>query len=168
MEKPRFLALIKTASAIVMDVDGVLTDGSLLVMENGDQLRKMNIRDGYALQHAVKKGLTLIVITGGNSQGVVKRMNSLGIHHFIAGTSEKAGALKKMAEELKLDLASTIYIGDDMPDLEAMKLCGIPCCPADACNEIISVSKYISPFKGGEGCVRDILEKVLKLQNKWS
>lgn len=151
-----------------MDVDGVLTDGSLLVMENGDQLRTMNIRDGYALQLAVKKGLTVIVITGGNSQGVVKRMNNLGIHHFISGTNEKASALKKMAEELKLDLATTIYIGDDMPDFEAMKLCGIPCCPADACSEIISVSRYVSPFKGGAGCVRDILEKVLKLQNKWS
>jgi 3-deoxy-D-manno-octulosonate 8-phosphate phosphatase (KDO 8-P phosphatase) len=165
--EPYYLALLKTATAIVMDVDGVLTDSSVLIMENGDQLRNMSIRDGYALQLAMKKGLTLAVITGGKSEGVVKRLNGLGIQHVNKNSDDKISALNNLVKELNVDLQTTVYIGDDMPDLEAMKLCGIPCCPTDACIEVIGLSKYVSPFKGGHGCVRDIIEKILKLQNKW-
>jgi len=165
--EPHYLSLLKSVTAIVMDVDGVLTDGSLLVMENADQLRRMNIRDGYSLQLAVKKGLTLAVITGGKSEGVVKRLNGLGIQHVIKNSDDKVSALNNLIKELNVDLKTTVYIGDDMPDLEAMKLCGIPCCPADACSEVIAISKYISPLEGGRGCVRDIVEKILKLQDKW-
>jgi 3-deoxy-D-manno-octulosonate 8-phosphate phosphatase (KDO 8-P phosphatase) len=150
-----------------MDVDGVLTDGSVLIMENGDQLRKMSIRDGYALQLAVKKGLMLVVITGGKSEGVVKRLNGLGIQHVIKNSDDKISALNNLVKALNINLQTTVYIGDDMPDAEAMKLCGIPCCPGDACSEVIALSRYVSPFNGGHGCARDIIEKILKLQEKW-
>lgn len=163
-----YLAQFKTATAIIMDVDGVLTDGSLVITEDGNQLRTMNIRDGYAMRLAVDHGLTLAVISGGRSQGVLQRLSALGIVNVKISVEEKVEVLKKLAVELNLDLATTIYIGDDIPDFEVMKLCGIPCCPADACPEVISISKYISPHKGGKGCVRDIIEKVLKLQGKWN
>lgn len=166
-ETQHYFGLFKSATAILLDVDGVLTDGSVLVNNNGDQLRTMNIRDGYAMQLAVKKDLKVAVITGGKSESVVQRLNGLGILHVVTGVENKPAALAQLIQTLNLDLPTTIYIGDDIPDLEVMKLCGIPCCPYDAAPEIISIAKYISPVPGGKGCVRDILEKVLKLQGKW-
>jgi len=163
-----FLQLLKTASAIVIDVDGVLTDGSLFISESGKELRVMNIRDGYAINQAVKNELEVIVISGGVEKSVIKRLERLGVKHIHIGADDKKKLLKKLAKKLKLDLASTVYIGDDIPDLEAMKMTGMPCCPQDAVQEIISIAKYISPFGGGKGCVRDVIEKVLKLQGKWS
>lgn len=165
--EPHYFELFKATNTFILDVDGVLTDGSLLITNNGDELRTMNIRDGYALQWAVKKGYQVIVISGGYSEGVVKRLNRLGIAYVLAGVSDKVAALQQVSKALSLDLSKSIYIGDDVPDLDAMRSCGIPCCPADAAPEIAAVSKYISPQGGGKGCVRDIIEKVMKLQEKW-
>lgn len=162
-----YFDLFKTATAFILDVDGVLTDGSLLITNNGDELRSMNIRDGYALQLAVKKGYTIAVISGGKSEGVIRRLNRLGILYVLAGVDDKPKALTQLAAALKLDLSKTIYIGDDIPDLEVMRQCGIPCCPQDAASEVQEISKYISPLAGGKGCVRDIIEKVMKLQGRW-
>lgn len=167
MREHHFFELFKSASAVIMDVDGVLTDSSLLLTEEGDQLRVMSIRDGYALQLAVKQGLVIVVITGGNSKGVVKRLERLGIIHIYSGVRDKHKKLKKIGRELKLDLSTSVYIGDDIPDAGVMGICGIPCCPHDSIPEILSLAKYVSPFGGGKGCVRDILEKILKLQGKW-
>jgi len=150
-----------------MDVDGVLTNGSLLVNDAGEQWRTMNISDGYALQLAAKKDLKLAVISGGNSSGVVQRLKGLGISDVLINVPDKKSALISWARNNHADLPTTIYIGDDIPDLPAMQMCGVPCCPEDAAPEIQAVSVYISPLKGGKGCVREILEKVLKLQNKW-
>lgn len=168
LKQQHYLSLFKQATAIVMDVDGVLTDGSLVITEEGNQLRTMNIRDGFAIRRAVDNGMKLAVVSGGRSQGVLSRLSALGIENVRISVEEKVNVLKRLTDELNLDLATTIYIGDDIPDLEVMKLCGIPCCPADAAAEVIAISKYISPLKGGSGCVRDILEKVLKLQGKWN
>lgn len=168
LKQQHYLSLFKQATAIVMDVDGVLTDGSLVITEEGNQLRTMNIRDGFAIRRAVDNGMKLAVVSGGRSQGVLSRLSALGIENVRISVEEKVNVLKRLTEELNLDLATTIYIGDDIPDLEVMKLCGIPCCPADAASEVMAISKYISPLKGGSGCVRDILEKVLKLQGKWN
>lgn len=164
---PHFLELLKNATAIVLDVDGVLTDGSLLITNNGDELRTMNIRDGYALQLAVKKGLMVAVISGGKSNGVIYRLNRLGIQYVLMGVEDKPGALRQLASALKMDLATTVYMGDDIPDVEVMQLCGFPCCPANAAAEVKAIAKYTSPFEGGNGCVRDVIEKILKLQAKW-
>jgi 3-deoxy-D-manno-octulosonate 8-phosphate phosphatase (KDO 8-P phosphatase) len=162
-----YFQLFKSVTAVVLDVDGVLTDGSLIITEKGEQLRTMNIRDGYAIKQAVIHGIVVAVISGSVSKGVTKRLHRLGVREIFMDVLDKSHALKKLAKKRKLDLSKTIYIGDDVPDIEAMKLCGIPCCPFDAISEILLISKYLSPFGGGKGCVRDILEKVLKLQGKW-
>jgi 3-deoxy-D-manno-octulosonate 8-phosphate phosphatase (KDO 8-P phosphatase) len=162
-----YFKLFRAATAVVMDVDGVLTDGSLLVPDDGEPQRIMNIRDGYAMQLAVRKGLKIGVITGGKSSGVERRLRGLGIQNVTINSDDKTVAFNQLVTTMGLIPESTIYIGDDMPDLKVMKLCGVPCCPFDAIPEILSFSKYISPVKGGRGCVRDILEKVLKLQHKW-
>ncbi len=125
-ETQHYFELFKSATAIILDVDGVLTDGSVLVNNQGDLLRTMNIRDGYALQLAVKKKLTVAVITGGKSEGVVKRLKGLGIENVIKGAEDKPAALSQLVLTLNLDLLTTIYIGDDIPDLTAMKLCAFP------------------------------------------
>lgn len=165
--QPHYFELFRSANAFILDVDGVLTDGSLLVTNSGDELRRMNIRDGYALQLAVKRGYKVVIITGGRSNGVVRRLNRLGVEYVLTGIDDKPAALKQLVKKLGVDLKRTIYIGDDLPDLEVMQKCGIPCCPNDAVTEVRAIAKYISPAAGGMGCVRDILEKVMKLQEKW-
>lgn len=161
------LQIFKPVTAFIFDVDGVLTNGTITITESGDQLRTMHIRDGYALQHAVKKEYQVIVISGGNSLGVIKRLKGLGLKHIYLGVEDKESVLSKISGQLNINLNHTVYMGDDIPDVEVMKLCGAPCCPADAAMEVKVVSKYISPFTGGNGCARDVIEKVLKLNGHW-
>ena len=161
------LEKFKQVNTFVIDVDGVLTDGSLLLLEDGQMARKMNIKDGYALQLAVKKGYHVLVISGGGSTAVRERLNKLGVMDVYLEVQNKVDIIQKFVESNSLTWDHIIYMGDDMPDQAAMQLCGVPCCPHDAVNEIKELSVYISSRKGGEGCVRDIMEKVLKLQGKW-
>ena len=154
--------------AIFLDVDGVLTDGTVQVNEAGDQLRTFSIKDGYAIQLAVKKGIYIAVITGGNSQGVYKRLQGLGVQYIFMGESQKEAKMLTLLAEQGLDLEDALFMGDDIPDLNCMKRVGLAVCPLDAVEEIKQVSAYISPFKGGGGCVRDVLEKIMKLQGKWN
>lgn len=167
MKDTPYFELFQSATTFLLDLDGVLTDGSLLVMKSGDELRTMNIRDGYALKQAVEKGFKVAVISGGKSRGAVLRLARLGVKHVLMDVPDKKSAVKKLSKKMRFDLSKAIYIGDDIPDLEAMEMCGIPCCPKDARPEIIAASRYVSPFPGGRECVRDIIEKVLKLQDKW-
>jgi 3-deoxy-D-manno-octulosonate 8-phosphate phosphatase (KDO 8-P phosphatase) len=157
----------KNISAFVFDVDGVLTDGTLIIMDGGLMIRRMHVKDGYALQLAVKKGFLIFIISGGNSLQVKERLTNLGIENVYMKTENKIEKLKQLAAQHQLETENILYMGDDIPDLEVMQYCGLACCPADAVSEIKSISKYISPFKGGEGCVRDVIEKVMKLQGKW-
>lgn len=150
-----------------MDVDGVLTDGSLIINDDGMELRTMNIRDGYAIQLASKKGIELCVISGGDSEGVKIRLHKLGVQTIFAGVTNKKDVFFQWLQQKNLRSEEVIYLGDDMIDFEVMKLAGVKCCPADACMEVVSICEYVSPFKGGGGCVRDVIEKVLKLQMKW-
>lgn len=152
----------------MLDVDGVLTDGSLWLMPGGVQVRKMNIRDGYALQLAIKKGYRIVIISGAVSQEVQDRLLKLGISDIQMGVTDKAGSLQAYLQQHAISWDTVVYMGDDMPDLAAHRLAGVPCCPSDAVPEIKQQSKYISPYKGGEGCVRDVIEKVLKLRGDWS
>lgn len=158
----------KRVRAFVFDVDGVFSDGSILVTESGDQLRKFNVRDGYAAQLAVKKGYPIAVITGGKSIGVQRRMNGLGIKDVYLGVNDKSTVLHDWLSGNQLTLADILYMGDDIPDLKSMKIAGFPACPSDAVEEIKAVSIYISPRKGGAGAVRDVIEKVMKLQGTWN
>lgn len=163
------LQQFKPVKLIAMDVDGVLTDGSLILLDDGlNETRIMNIKDGFALQLAVKKGYHLIVISGAKDSGAVEnRLKKLGITEVYMGVKDKTAVLKKKSEELSLNPDQVLFIGDDIPDYNVMKSVGLACCPSDAVPEIKEVSHYISPFPGGRGCVRDIIEKVLKLNDHW-
>lgn len=162
------LEKFKPIKMIAMDVDGVLTDGKLWMMPSLDWVRNMNIKDGYALQLAVKKGYHVVVISGASDTGAVQnRMKGLGVEDVNMGIKDKASILKNKMEKLGLTKEQVLFIGDDVPDYEAMKMVGLACCPNDAVSDIVQIADYISPYKGGEGCVRDIIEKVLKLNHHW-
>jgi len=153
--------------AVVLDVDGVLTDGTLQVTESGEQLRTFYVKDGYAMQLAEKMGLMLWVISGGRSEGVRLRLQGLGVKEIHLGVSQKMDVLNELLSKYELTADQLMYVGDDMPDYEVMQVVGIAACPVDAVEDIKNISHYMSPFKGGRGVVRDILEKILKLQGKW-
>ncbi len=161
------LEAFKDIHTFIFDVDGVLTDGSLLITEKGELLRTMNVKDGYAMKHALDQGYRICIITGGNSVGVNNRLKALGITEIHSGISKKIATYNQVVEHLEIDEGGILYLGDDIPDYEVMRRVGLPVCPADAVQEIIEIANYISPFKGGQGCVRDVIEKVLRLQNKW-
>jgi len=158
---------LKNIKCIVLDVDGVLTDGAILVNENGEQLRTFNVKDGYAIQYAAKQGLLIFVITGGHSQGVLKRMEGLHVPEIHLGVSDKLSLLEELATRYNLRLADMAFIGDDMPDYSCMEQVGAAIAPADAVEDIKRISHYVSTKRGGEGIVREIVEKVLRLQDKW-
>lgn len=162
------LEKFKPIKAFVFDMDGVLTDGSLLIMPDGEWIRRMHIRDGYALQLAIKKGYLVCIITGSWSVPVKERMIKLGIHDIFEKVSDKAACLESYLKEKGLRREEVLYMGDDMPDLEVIQLAGLGACPADAVPEIREVSHYISTERGGYGCVRDVIEKVLRLNNHWN
>ncbi|TAL59775.1 MAG: HAD-IIIA family hydrolase [Bacteroidetes bacterium] len=167
MAKKNFKQLIKDVKSFVFDIDGVLTDGSIMVMENGQMVRTMNTRDGYALQHAMKNGYKIGVISGGKSAPTKERLEKLGIHDVYLGITDKLDSLKEFMHTHNLKYENILYMGDDMPDYEVMRKCGIPCCPKDGAQEIKNLCVYISDKKGGDGCVRDVIEQVMKVQKKW-
>jgi 3-deoxy-D-manno-octulosonate 8-phosphate phosphatase (KDO 8-P phosphatase) len=162
------LALFKPITTFVFDVDGVLTDGTVQLLPNGEQSRKMSIRDGYALQLAIKKGYRIAIISGGRSESVVSRLQGLGIKDIYTGITDKQEKLQDYVFEHDLRWEEVIFMGDDIPDYRAMQLVGLPVCPADAAPEIKSICRYVSPINGGMGCVREIIEKVLKLNDHWT
>lgn len=168
MAKKNFKELLNNVTAFVFDIDGVLTDGNIMVLENGQMARVMNTRDGYALQHAVKQGYKIGVISGGKSEPAKKRLEKLGIHDVYIGITDKLDSLKEFMHIHNLKFDNILYMGDDMPDYEVMQKCGIPCCPKDAAQEIKELSVYISDKTGGDGCVRDVIEQVMKVHKKWN
>lgn len=161
------LPVFKKITTFVLDVDGVLTDGSILILKDGEFARRMNVKDGYALQLAVKKGYRILVISGGTSDAVKVRLQKLGIQDVHMNIPRKTDVLKSYVADRNLLWEEVLYMGDDIPDLEVMKLAGLACCPSDAVAEIKEISHYVSPIKGGDGCVRDVIEKVLKLNHHW-
>ena len=168
MEEKNYKQYLKDIKTLVFDVDGVLTNGSVTITTDGELLRAMNIKDGYALKTALDAGMTICVITGGTNEGVKKRLRALGITDIYLGVTNKEDQLKEFIDVYNIDPKTTLYMGDDLPDLYAMNLVALPCCPQDAAPEIKEISKYISHKKGGEGAVRDIIEQVLKVQGKWN
>ena len=163
-----FLEKLKHIKAIILDVDGVLTNGILLLTESGEQLRQFNIKDGYALQLAVKKGIKVAALSGARSKGVEHRLKGLGIQDVFLGLESKLEVYTNYLLQNDLTADQVLFMGDDIPDLQVMKLAGLAVCPLDAVEEIKAISHYISSRNGGEGCVRDIVEKVLKIQNLWT
>jgi 3-deoxy-D-manno-octulosonate 8-phosphate phosphatase (KDO 8-P phosphatase) len=161
------LEKFKDINTFIFDVDGVLTDNTLMITEAGELLRTMNARDGFAMKLALESDYNIAIITGGKSEGVVKRLQGLGIETIYKGVRDKVDAFEDYTRMHSIDPGNILYMGDDLPDYDVMRRVGLPTCPADACPEIIRVAQYISPRKGGQGAVRDVIEKVLKLHNKW-
>lgn len=160
--------LLPQITTIILDVDGVLTNGFVTIMPDGELVRTMNIKDGYALKTAVDKGYRVCVISGGTNEGVRKRLANLGIEDIYLGAHQKIEQWELLKEKYNLNPTEVAYMGDDIPDLPVLKKVGLPCCPNDAAPEIQKISKYISYKKGGEGCVRDLLEQIMRVQGKWT
>ena len=158
---------LRTVKAFVFDVDGVLSSPQVWLHPSGDLMRTMNTKDGYALQYAVKRGYPIGIITGGNTESVAVRFKGLGITDIYLGSSYKLDDFKDFIFKYDLSPEHVLYMGDDVPDYEVMTKVGVPCCPSDAVEEIKSVAHYISPFAGGKGCARDVIEQVLRLHGRW-
>jgi 3-deoxy-D-manno-octulosonate 8-phosphate phosphatase (KDO 8-P phosphatase) len=161
------LAEFKKVTAFIFDIDGVLTDGTVLVLRDGLQARQMHIKDGFGLQMAMKNGYRVFIISGAISEESKKRLEYLGIKEIHLGIGNKMKFVSELLGSNKLEWEEILYMGDDLPDIPLMKKVGLSCCPADAVNEVKSIVKYISPINGGWGCVRDVIEKVLKVNGHW-
>ncbi len=161
------LAAFEPIRTFVFDVDGVMTDARVQVTERGELLRTMSIRDGYAVQLAVQLGYRVAIITGGTSEGVRLRFLRLGVDDYYSGIRDKALTLDAYHARHGLSAAQTLYMGDDVLDLPAMRVVGLPCAPADAVPQVLAAAKYVSPHRGGAGCVRDAVERVLTLNGHW-
>lgn len=166
MEKS-YKEYLNNITTFVFDVDGVLTNGCVQVTTEGDLIRTMSVKDGYALKQAVKAGYTVCIISGGKNEGVRTRLRELGITDIYLGIDDKVEQLDEFFDIYDIKAENVLYMGDDIPDMYPMKLIALPTCPQDAVPEVKEVSKYISHKNGGDGCARDVIEQVMKVQGKW-
>ncbi len=166
MEKS-YKELMPLIDTFIFDVDGVLTDGIINVFSNGELVRNMNIKDGYALKAAVDAGYRVCIISGGKNEGIRDRLKGLGITDIYLGAHHKVDQFEEYCDIYDIDKEKILYMGDDIPDYWVMKEVGLAACPKDAVPEIQNVSQYVSQKKGGKGCVRDVIEQVMKVQGKW-
>lgn len=159
--------LMNDITTFILDVDGVLTDGTVHVSPTGEMLREMHIRDGFAMKAALESGYNVCIISGGSNEGVRIRLRNLGIHDIHLASPNKVETFKEYIELYNIKPESVLYMGDDIPDFHVMQLVGLPTCPQDSVPEIKAISKYISHKNGGKGAVRDVIEQVMKAQGKW-
>ncbi|MFR9523034.1 MAG: HAD hydrolase family protein [Rikenellaceae bacterium] len=159
---------IALCEAIILDVDGVLTDGGIIPTVDGDFIRKYNAKDGYALAYAIKEGYNICIISGGRGQTLMNRLTMLGIKHIYIDCMDKIAAINDFCAKTGVNPAHALYMGDDIPDLDCMNFVGIPVAPADAAMEAIDAARYVSEYKGGCGCVRDVIEQVLRAKGDWA
>lgn len=158
---------LQNITTFIFDVDGVLTDGSVILDSSGEMARTMNTKDGFALQHAIKKGYNVCIITGGKSEMVKKRLQHLGIKDVFLAVHEKIGVFNSYLSKKNIEPQQVLYMGDDLPDYPCIEAAGIGACPHDSAVEIREISNYISHIDGGKGCVRDVIEQTLRLHNQW-
>lgn len=154
-------------SVFVFDVDGVLTNGDLLVLESGEMARVMHVKDGYALQLAIKQGYTILVVSGSAPSAVQGRLNKLGIHEVYFEIKDKQAFIRKWMNERNVAPEAVLFMGDDIPDLPVFDIIGLSACPADAVREILHHAIFVSGYPGGRGCVREVIEKVLRSNDHW-
>jgi 3-deoxy-D-manno-octulosonate 8-phosphate phosphatase (KDO 8-P phosphatase) len=154
-------------TTFIFDVDGVLTDGTVQSFADGEHARTFYIKDGYALEKAVQSGYHVIIISGGFEKGVHNRLTFLGIKDIFLGVKDKLGLFADFQKERNINVDQILYMGDDIPDYKMLKLVGLPTCPNDAANDIREICTYVSPFNGGRGAARDVIEKVMKAQGTW-
>ncbi len=157
----------KKITTFVFDIDGVLTDGTVMVLRDGLQARQMHVKDGFGLQMAIKNGYHVLIISGGSSDEAKSRLEGLGLNDIHLSIGDKLAFLSYWLKKNNLKWEEVLYMGDDLPDLPLLEKTGLSCCPADAVNEVKTIVKYISPINGGRGCVREVIEKVLKLNGHW-
>ncbi len=158
---------LRKISTIVFDVDGVLSTSTIPMSVEGEPMRTVNIKDGYAIQLAVKHGLRIAIITGGVDASITKRYEKLGMKDIFMGCGVKLEVYHRYKEKHGITDEEIIYVGDDIPDYEVMREAGCTCCPKDACADIKTISTYVSPYNGGMGCARDILEQVMRAKGMW-
>lgn len=162
-----YISKLSEITTFILDVDGVMTKGQVLVTDEGQMLRSFNIKDGFAMQLAIKLGYRICIITGGNSPGVSIRLKGLGITDIFTQVHEKLPVFQEYMSSQNLKSSEIAYMGDDIPDYLLLKQVGLKCCPADAASDIIEICDFVSSRDGGEGCVRELIEKVLRAQGKW-
>ena len=162
-----FKSRLKNIHTFIFDIDGVLTDGKVILMEGHEPLRSLNIKDSFAIQSAIKKGYRIVIISSGKSEVVAEGMKNLGVQDVFMKQHDKLACYKDFINEYSLNEAEILYMGDDLPDWEVMKRVGVACCPNDAATEIKEISLYVSDKKGGEGCVRDVIEQVMRVRKDW-
>jgi 3-deoxy-D-manno-octulosonate 8-phosphate phosphatase (KDO 8-P phosphatase) len=168
MKATNYKEQLRHITTFVFDVDGVLTDGTLLITSDGQLLRAMHIKDGYAIKTAVDRGYHICILSGGTNEGVKIRLQGLGVTHIYLGENDKAKKLEAYLATHHINPEQVLYMGDDIPDITAMQQAGLPCCPNDAAVEVKEICAYISHKNGGKGCVRDIIEQTLKVQGNWA
>jgi 3-deoxy-D-manno-octulosonate 8-phosphate phosphatase (KDO 8-P phosphatase) len=159
---------LRSIKAFVFDVDGVLAESRVVLHPSGDMMRTMNTKDGYAMYKAMKEGFPIAIISGAKSPSIIGRFFNLGIEDVYLDSKNKSIDLDDFLSKYDLDASFVLYMGDDIPDIAPMREVGLPTCPNDAVEEVQGISKYISNLSGGKGCVRDIVEQVLRAQGKWS
>ncbi|SHJ65951.1 3-deoxy-D-manno-octulosonate 8-phosphate phosphatase (KDO 8-P phosphatase) [Arenibacter nanhaiticus] len=159
--------LLENITTFVFDVDGVFTDGSVMITSEGELLRTMSIKDGYAVKVAIQKGYNVCIISGGTNEGVRVRLRGLGVTDIHMGAHHKIDPFDEYLDVYNIDPKNVLYMGDDIPDIPPMELAGLPTCPQNAVPEVKGVAKYISHKNGGDGCVRDVIEQVLKVRGDW-
>ena len=167
MIKKNYKEYLTKVKTFIFDVDGVLTDGKVLVTSEGEMYRALDTKDGYGMKFALLHGFKIVIITGGMNEGIRKRFNEFGIYDIYLGAFNKMDAYKDLMNNYSLNPEEILYVGDDIPDIPVMKEIGVSCCPSDAVPDVKEIVDYVSHKKGGEGCVREIIEQVLRVQDKW-
>ncbi len=165
--KTNYKEMLRDVTTFVFDVDGVFTDSSVLITTSGELLRKMSVRDGYAVKTALQKGYRICVISGGSNEGVRERLRGLGVTDIFLGAGYKEDILRDYMLDYGISPGEILFMGDDIPDIPAMRMAGMVACPQNAVPEVKAISHYISHLNGGEGCVRDIIQQVMKVQGNW-
>ena len=168
MDKPNYKTLLPKITTFIFDVDGVLTNGKVLITSQGEMYREMDTKDGYALKCALVQGFKICIISGGTNEGVRDRLKALGVYDIYLGAHHKGEPFQDLFDSYNLSPDEILYMGDDVPDIEVMKQVAVAACPQDAVADVKEISNYISHKKGGEGCVRDIVEQTLRVQGKWN
>ena len=167
MDKPNYKALLPSITTFIFDVDGVMTNGKVLITTSGEMYREMDTKDGYALKCALIQGYKVGIISGGTNEGVRDRLKALGIYDIYLGAHHKNKPFQELLDSYGLSPDEILYMGDDIPDIEVMQQVAVAACPQDAVPDVKKIANYISHKKGGEGCVRDVVEQTLRVQGKW-
>jgi 3-deoxy-D-manno-octulosonate 8-phosphate phosphatase (KDO 8-P phosphatase) len=167
MDKPNYKALLPNITTFIFDVDGVLTNGKVLITSQGEMYREMDTKDGYALKCALVQGYRVCIISGGTNEGVRNRLKALGIYDIYLGAHHKQEPFQDLMDSYDLKPEEILYMGDDVPDIVVMEQVAVAACPNDAVSDVKEIANYVSHKKGGEGCVREIIEQTLRVQGKW-